>query len=104
MEAQQRLLCETETRLGEHGIHKTSILCLLNALNLSVICGISGSILYAFLFRSKKGGFGISENEKHKKTLKFLLQFPHQEKLSLAGLVYPDKPDSSPDPVCERIR
>jgi hypothetical protein len=66
MEAQQRLLCEAETRLGEYGIHKTSLLCLLNASNLSVICGISGSVLYAFLFRSKKGGFGISENEKHK--------------------------------------
>jgi hypothetical protein len=62
MEAQQRLLCEAETRLGE----SVFIKLLFYALNLSVICGISGFVLYAFLFRSKKGGFGISENEKHK--------------------------------------
>jgi hypothetical protein len=34
---------------------------------LSLISGISGSVLYEFLFCSGKGGYGISAKEKHKK-------------------------------------
>ncbi len=52
MEAQQRLLCETETRLGEFEIHKTS---MLN--DFGVISGISGSVLHEFLFCIGLGGF-----------------------------------------------